>query len=280
MNKIATLITCHNRKEKTLSCLEALFQNGLPENHSLDIFLVDDGSTDGTSEAVKAHYPSVNIISGNGQLFWNRGMHLAWQSASQANDYDYYLWLNDDTDIFSHAISTMLLAAESTENKAVIVAPICSKNTGQLTYSGYQSKGDYRTDIRVEPSSKLVPLTYFCGNCVLVPRAVWQKVGPLDPLFHHAIGDFDYGFRVQKAGFKSFLTSEYLAFCETHDTLPKWCLTTVPLKQRYLHLYSPLGHCHPYYFFRYEFRHFGLIVALRHLISVNVRMLMPQLWEK
>lgn len=280
MKSIATLIACHNRKDKTLACLDALFQNSLPIDYSLDVYLVDDGSSDGTASVVKQKFPQLNIINGNGELFWNRGMHLAWQSASQANNYDYYLWLNDDTDIFPHALSSLLVAANDTENRAVIVAPICSKLTGKLTYSGYQSNGDFHNDVRVEPSNHLVPITYFCGNFVLVPRAVWEKVGPLDPLFHHSLGDFDYGFRVLKAGFKSFLASEYLGYCEQHDTLPKWCLSSVPLKQRCAILYSPLGHCHPYHFFRYELRHFGLIVALKHFLSVNLRMLMPQLWEK
>lgn len=279
MPRIATLMACHNRKAKTLRCLDALFQNLLPYDCSLDVFLVDDGSTDGTTMAVNEKYPNVNIISGNGKLFWNRGMHEAWQTASLANSYDYYLWLNDDTDIFPQAVNLMLKAAETTNNSAVIVAPTCSKVTGELTYSGFQHKGKSSSDLRVEPTGKLVAVDYFCGNCVLVPKRIWEKVGPLDPLFHHSLGDFDYGFRVSKAGFKSFLAPEYLAYCEQHDTLPKWCLPSVPLTQRFLTLYSPLGHCHPYHLFRYEFRHFGLVVALKHLFSVNLRMLFPQLWK-
>lgn len=279
MFHIATLITCHNRKAKTLACLSALFQNTLPDGYALDVFLVDDGSTDGTASAVREQYPAVNIVTGDGQLFWNRGMHLAWQFAAKARDYDFYLWLNDDTDMFPHALAYMLAAATATKNEAVIVAPICSRVTGKTTYSGYQSNGDFRQDIRIEPSSELVPLTYFGGNLVLIPRTVFDALGPLDPLFHHAIGDFDYGFRVKKAGFKSYLASEHLAYCETHDTLPKWCLPSVPLRQRWSTLYSPLGHSHPYYFFRYELRHFGLIVAMRHLLSINARMLFPQLWR-
>lgn len=277
---IATLITCHNRKAKTLACLSALFHNTLPDGYALNVFLVDDGSTDGTSEAVHAFYPEVNIIKGDGNLFWNRGMHLAWQTALNVNDFDFYLWLNDDTDIFPHAISTMLATAKSTENRAVIVAPILSQVTGKTTYSGYQSNGNFREDFRVEPTSTLVPLTYFCGNLVLIPRFVYERVGTLDPLFHHAIGDFDFGFRVKKAGMQSFLTTKYLAYCETHDNLPKWCLPSVPLKQRWLTLYSPLGHSQPYYFFRYELRHYGLIVALKHFFSINIRMFFPKLWIK
>ena len=53
--KIATLLTCHNRKEKTLKCLNSITAQHIPKQvGKIDVFLVDDGSTDGTSEAVKS----------------------------------------------------------------------------------------------------------------------------------------------------------------------------------------------------------------------------------
>ena len=69
-NHIAVLIACHNRKTSTLKCLEALFsQNKASAGFEFDVYLVDDGSTDGTSTAVAALYPHVNIIQGTGDLF-------------------------------------------------------------------------------------------------------------------------------------------------------------------------------------------------------------------
>ena len=79
--KIAVLITCHNRKAKTVACLHALFANDLPKDYSLEIFLVDDGSTDGTEQAVRGRYPKVNIIKGDGNLYWNGGMRVAFADA-------------------------------------------------------------------------------------------------------------------------------------------------------------------------------------------------------
>ena len=55
-NTLAIIIACHNRRETTLACLASLVQNDV-ENIDAEIFLMDDGSTDGTSEAVKAKYP-------------------------------------------------------------------------------------------------------------------------------------------------------------------------------------------------------------------------------
>ncbi|MBP8793116.1 MAG: hypothetical protein KBE41_04435 [Lutibacter sp.] len=43
MKYIAVLLTCHNRKEKTLQCLEALYLNEIPAGYFLDVFLADVG---------------------------------------------------------------------------------------------------------------------------------------------------------------------------------------------------------------------------------------------
>ena len=64
---------------------------------SIEVFLVDDCSTDGTSTALQIQYPSIKIIQGDGNLYWNRGMHLAWKTAAASKEFDYFLWLNDDT---------------------------------------------------------------------------------------------------------------------------------------------------------------------------------------
>ena len=61
MCKIAVLITSYNRKEKTLTCLKNLMEQDEVPGLKLCIYLVDDNSSDGTTEAVRSHYPSVNI---------------------------------------------------------------------------------------------------------------------------------------------------------------------------------------------------------------------------
>lgn len=272
--KIAVLLTCHNRREKTIDCLQLLYKCSVPENYTLDIFLVDDGSTDGTSEAVKNEFPQVNVIEGNGNLYWNRGMHLAWETAAKTKDYDYFLWLNDDTYLFQNTLEIILSSSNLKENKAIIVAATCSKYTGKVTYSGFHLDGKIIT-----PTDILIPATTFNGNCVLVPKVVYKTVGNLDPLFWHCIGDIDYGYRAGKKGIKSFVAPEFLAFCERNDTLPKWCLKDVPFQKRIVSLYSPLGNSHPYQYFRFELRNLGIFVAIKHFLSIHLRVTFPQLWK-
>jgi GT2 family glycosyltransferase len=274
IKKIAVLLTCHNRKDKTLTCLEALFKSALPAGYLLEVFLVDDGSTDGTSKAVHESYPQVNIIKGDGNLFWNRGMHTAWETAAKTEEFDYYLWLNDDTYVFRNALEIMLSSGDSTNNQAIIVGASCSKISDELTYSGFLTSGE-----KIKPTNELVQAHMFHGNCILVPKHVFQRVGNLDPLFHHAIGDMDYGLRAIKLGIKSLIAPGFLANCESNTATVAWCLKSVPLKTRIKALYSPLCKSQPYYFFRFALRHFGLLMALKHFFSIHLRLLMPALWK-
>lgn len=53
----------------------------------LCVYLTDDGSTDGTTEMLREKYPQVKVVSGNGNLFWDRGMHAAWREAVKGDTY-------------------------------------------------------------------------------------------------------------------------------------------------------------------------------------------------
>src|SRR5690606_1901340 len=112
MNTIAVLLTCHNRKEKTLQCLQTLFKADVPETLKIDYFLVDDGCTDGTSNAVNKIYPEINIVLGSGNLFWAGGMRLAFTEARKNRDYDGYLLLNDDVELTRDFLSKILETRE------------------------------------------------------------------------------------------------------------------------------------------------------------------------
>lgn len=87
---IAVLLTVHNRREKTLNCLQNLFSQKVSGGYEIQIYLTNDGCTDTTAEAVEKDFPQVHIIKGNGNLFWNRGMWTAWNAAVKDKKYDYY----------------------------------------------------------------------------------------------------------------------------------------------------------------------------------------------
>lgn len=83
MEKVAILLTVFNRKVKTLECLKNCYQQidvmKADVNYSFSVYMVDDGSTDGTADAVSEMFPQTHVIRSEGNLFWNQGMRLAWK---------------------------------------------------------------------------------------------------------------------------------------------------------------------------------------------------------
>ena len=77
--KIAILITCHNRKKN--SKMFKIFKKSKNVEHvDFKIYLTDDNSQDRTKEKFSKKYPNVEILNGNGNLFWGGGTNLCFKS--------------------------------------------------------------------------------------------------------------------------------------------------------------------------------------------------------
>lgn len=273
--RIAVLITVHNRKDKTLKCLNGIHSQQVPNTISIEVYLTNDGCTDGTAEAIREFFPDTYIIDGDGNLFWNRGMYKAW-SVAEESDYDFYLWLNDDTILFENAIASLLSTSDMKNNEAIIVGYTIDSKRERITYGGRNKYTGLITDVK-----GITECDTFNGNIVLIPRQVYKLVGKNDPVFHHAIGDTDYGLRAQKMRIKSYISDVACGICDSHDKLPKWSDKNIPLHKRIKFLYRPGGNgANPIEFFIYKNRHYGLLAAIMTFISNHIHLLFPFLWKK
>ena len=229
-------MTVHNRKEKTLNCLTRLFENKIIDSNII-CYLTDDGCTDGTVDAVTRVFPQVKIISGDGTLFWNRGMYKAWEMALQDKP-DYYLWLNDDTLLDNHAVTTLIDTASKYKNKVIVVGSTCDLS-GNLSYGGREMSRKHKI---IAPNSvETKECATFNGNIVLIPNRVVDIIGIIDPFFHHSFGDIEYGLRATKNGIKCIIAPGFLGICERNNPIPLFRRKQYSLFRRYELLYSPLG---------------------------------------
>lgn len=272
---IAVLLTVYNRREKTIECLNRLFCQILPNDSSFDVFLTDDGSTDGTSEAVRKFFPSVKIIKGNGYLFWNRGMWTAWEEASKFKIYDYYLWLNDDTYIYEDCIENLISNSISVGGESIIVGAVQWKDhTKGISYGARYDRKHLKA-----PDGVLRESYSFNGNIVLIPHSVFKVVGNLDYRFRHSRGDIDYGLRARKAGFKIFQSAKYLGECDRHESMSKWCNPEFSLYKRWRALKHPTQY-NPQEAFYFDKKHYGISKAIFHQFTLYIRLLFPTIWIK
>lgn len=273
MISVAILMTVFNRKEQTLKCLQSILSQDISKNCKTTIYLTNDGCTDGTPEAVRTEFPNVKIIEGDGTLFWNRGMHTAWATAAKENDYDYYLWLNDDCVLYPYMLERLLEVSAKNADRAIIIGATQSLDHRRQTYGGRLNDNSF------PPMGEgIQPVDYFNGNIVLVPRYVYQCLGNLDHYFIHHYGDFDYGLRAQKAGIDIYQIGEFLGECDTHASLDKWCNPDFTLSERWKALWRPNG-MPPHEVFHFENRHHGLLKAVVRYFSTILHCCVPSIWS-
>jgi len=281
---LAVLITCHNRKDNTLSCLERLDNQELPKDVKLKIYLVDDGSTDGTSEAVSKKFPDVNLIQGDGNLFWNGGMRMAWEAAMN-HGYDYYLWLNDDTFLVPGAISQLLINERELQKRlnmpVILVGAMIDPDTARVTYGGMKriSKNIKALRFSLMPLSDMpAPCDTINGNCVLVPYLITERIGVMSEDFTHGLGDFDYGLRAIEAGYTCWVAPGFLGTCSRNPSENTWYDPEVSIQERNKKLHNPTGNP-PNEWLKFVRRHGGNVWIIVW-VKFKLRFWFPGLWHK
>lgn len=244
---MAVLVTCHNRRETTLRCLRALETQRSIEHVRRAVFLVDDGSTDGTSESVAAEFPQVRVIRGDGSLYWAGGMRRA-MAAAMEDGFDFYLWLNDDTELDSDALSRLLrvhrdVSAE-TNKEVIVVGSLQHPVTGECTYGGARRSSRWHPlrFERISPGPTPKPCAVFNGNVVLLSREVSEVVGNLHAGLRHTGGDYDYGLRAARVGVASWVAPGFFGTCKRNPEKGTWSEGGLSLAERYRRLLGPKGY--------------------------------------
>jgi GT2 family glycosyltransferase len=283
--RIACLLTCHNRKEKTLKCLDS-FYIAMRSTEGLisDIFLVDDGSTDGTSNAIRELFPNVNIIFGSGVLFWSGGMRLAWKTAlMQDKKYDAFLLLNDDVILAEDFLTGLFYTHEFCLNQynqsGIYVFSTKDSVSSKISYGGtlVTHRGIKIKTSLVEPSDTPIVCTMANANILMVTNSVVEKIGILDDRYNHQFGDYDYTLVASKKRIPVLVCPGFGGYCHD-DHGNSWLQPGSSLKKRINFLYSPLGLSYKeqiYYLkknFKYQFPYYFIMLWLKTLF--------PIVWEK
>lgn len=232
--KIAVLYTCFNRKEKTLSSLEGLYRSLMIYNRAeeekiqAEVYLTDDGSTDGTADAIRTQFPDkhINIIQGTGSLFWAGGMRLAWKEAMKRHEeWDFYLLLNDDTDIFGFCLTELMkthqYCIKHFNTPGIYSGITCGKtDMNKTTYGGRIIKNRFLgTWKRAMASSSPTLVDQTNANILLVPAEVVDKIGIFYEGYRHGNADFDYAMMARRNGIPVLLTASHCGACDNDHVL-------------------------------------------------------------
>jgi len=215
------VIACRNRRDLTVRAITTFAAAATAVGANADFTVFDDGSTDGTAEALAALELPVARIAGDGSAFWSRSMADAEGHILDAQGDDgYVVWLNDDVELDDDFLEVALAAADTVPS-AVLVGAMRDPDTGQLTYSGVRSVGFHPLRaVLVEPNGTLQSVDTFNGNLVFVPVEIARAIGGIDGSLSHFGADTDYGFRVREGGFELLLLPRIVGSCAHNPVRP------------------------------------------------------------
>ena len=231
---IAVLMTCHNRKAKTVMCLRSLqraveaYNNTAKETIWIEIFLTDDGCTDGTADAAREIYPDkkvLHILQGDGNLYWAGGMRFCWREAMKSHaEWDYYLLLNDDTELMDNVFHELFDAQsyvyEHFGKEGIVSGITCATdNSSELTYGGDVFTNRFFATIhRLAPNGKPQLCDMTNANILLVPTAVVDRLGIFYEGYIHGRADNDYSIMARRKGIPVVLTANFCGKCDKDVT--------------------------------------------------------------
>jgi GT2 family glycosyltransferase len=190
---LSVVVLSHNRREELMRNLEELC--ALRETAGFELVVVDNASTDGTraelARLTRLH-PELIVLLPDENLGVARGRNLGWGRATRA----FILNLDDDTHLALEDMRAMLRALDS-ESVGIVTPQVVEATTGAV------HNGDYAGRVR-EPAN-------FAGACHLVRRAVWDRVGELDPGCSFGGEEIDYSIRSRAAGYSTVCVAEATA---------------------------------------------------------------------
>jgi len=192
----------------TRALLPTLERCRIPDGWRMRVMVVDNGSTDGSVDALPREFPGVEFVPlGENRRFAggnNEGLRR-----SLARGDDAIMLLNNDTQADPGLVEHLLLTLEQ-DPGAGAAAPLiyfaaptrriwyaggrCLPALGHASHRGLRALDDGR--YRAVESTG-----YLTGCCLLARREVWERVGLLDERYFIYAEDCDWCLRARRAGF-------------------------------------------------------------------------------
>jgi GT2 family glycosyltransferase len=197
-----------NRRDDTLKCLESLVKSDFP---NFRILVVDNGSEDGSPEAIKEHYPSVEQIINRKNLGFAGGFNQGFKFALNAGA-EYILIVNNDT-IVAPDMLNLLFNAILPEQVGVVSPIILYANKPNKIWSAGAGRNPWTLELtenhgRGQTFSEITERDFLSGCGMLIRRVVLENVGFFDERFFMYYEDSDFALRVRQAGYKMLLVPQ------------------------------------------------------------------------
>ncbi|OQY21640.1 MAG: hypothetical protein B6I35_07960 [Anaerolineaceae bacterium 4572_32.2] len=229
---LAVVIVSWNVRDLLAACLRSLFADVEQSGLEAKVWVVDNGSADGTPEMVAEAFPSVHLIASGENLGFVRANNLALSRilqlpnspTPQFPNSPKYIWLlNPDTEVLSGATSALISALEA-DPQTGMVGPKLLYADGSLQHSAFRFPGlvqlifdlfplparFYETPLngryprRLYEGTKPFPIDHPLGASMMVKSTVTSDVGLMDEEFFMYCEEIDWCWRMREAGWRIY----------------------------------------------------------------------------
>lgn len=199
MPKILTIIVTYNGMKWLDQCLTSLKNSSVPT----DIFLVDNGSTDGSIEFIKENIPEAIFIKSKENLGFGKANNLGLKYALQ-NGYDYVYLLNQDAWIESDLLDKMITASKERPEYGILSPLQTNKEKTRLDKNFSEClPTKLSSDLLCRQTLDNVYETKFTMAAHwLIPVDKLKIIGGFSPAFRHYGEDNNLIHRMINKGFK------------------------------------------------------------------------------
>ena len=242
--RLSIILITWNGKRFLSLCLRSL--GFLLSQPDAEIIVVDNGSSNGTTEHMREHYPDIHLI----ELGYNRGVAYARNRALERAKGDYLWILDNDTEPTEETARGMMEYMDAHPEVGIagcrlvdadgLVQESCKPYPGigekvrsLLHRHGYRyAYGIERMQHRFEPE-------YLIGACQMFRREAYEKTGELDEKIFYGPEDADFCLRVRAAGYHLVYLPEYTIRHHCQRITRRKLLSPMALKHIHglLHLY-------------------------------------------
>jgi GT2 family glycosyltransferase len=203
--KVAAVVVNWNRFDMTVQCVEALQANSYLD---LSVVIVDNGSTDGSLERLRARFPGVRCIGNGENRGFSRGCNVGVRAAMEDPMCAFVLLVNNDCILPTGVLEPAVRAALADPGVGIVTAKIVDEQgriwhaggtlsllRGQSRTRGFREKdvGQFDTPCDTEWAS---------GALMLIRREVVDRVGALPEEYFFGVEEWDYSITVRRAGYR------------------------------------------------------------------------------
>lgn len=202
--RVSILLLSWNGREHLDPCLAALAAQR-PAGVEVETLLLDNGSTDGSADWVRAHHPGVRLVESATNLGFCAGNNRLAELATG----DALVLLNNDTRAEPDWLAALVDAWRAAPDDVAAVggrivdweAERLDFGRGLMTFDGHAFQLDFRRPLGAARQPRAGEELFFaCGGNLIVGREAFRSAGGFDPRYFAYLEDVDLGWRLWAAG--------------------------------------------------------------------------------